>query len=194
MPTPCQITSGYTLGCRDNVGSIKNIYILSGSITAVTALTEGLITGLTGSGSFFKFELFRETSDFGETLTVTPENGTIAYETTTNAVFFKMQVSTRNQIRLLSGNPNLKLIVETNNSDNTSKFIYVGRDNGVTLTTSAGSTGTAMTDRNGYALTFVSREPEPALFISASTYAELVARFQTPLTIVTGSAFGPTGF
>jgi hypothetical protein len=31
----CDITSGFTLGCRDNVGSIKQIYILSGSVTIV---------------------------------------------------------------------------------------------------------------------------------------------------------------
>ena len=190
MPAPCQITSGYTLGCRDNIGSIKNIFILSGSVTAVVAPTEGLITQLSGSGSFFKFELFRETSDFAETMTVTPENGTIVYETTTNAVFFKMQVSTRNQIRLLSGNPNIKMIVETNNTDTTSKFIYVGKDNGVTLTTSAGGSGTGFNDRNGYALTFVSREPEPALFLSASTYSGLPSLLNG-LTIQTGSAFGP---
>lgn len=190
MPAPCQITSGYTLGCRDNIGSIKNIFILSGSVTAVVAPTEGLITQLSGSGSFFKFELFRETSDFAETMTVTPENGTIVYETTTNAVFFKMQVSTRNQIRLLSGNPNIKMIVETNNTDATSRFIYVGRDNGVTLTTSAGGSGTGFNDRNGYALTFVSRELEPALFLSASTYSGLPSLLNG-LTIQTGSAFGP---
>ena len=28
----CDITSGFTLGCRDNTGGLKNIYILSGSI------------------------------------------------------------------------------------------------------------------------------------------------------------------
>ena len=87
MPTPCQITSGFTLGCRDNVGSIKNIYILSGSISTVNTVREGLVNGITGSGQFYKFELFRETSDYGETMTVAPENGTIMYEQTVNAVF-----------------------------------------------------------------------------------------------------------
>ena len=28
----CDITTGFTLGCRDNTGGLKNIYILSGSI------------------------------------------------------------------------------------------------------------------------------------------------------------------
>ena len=79
---PCDITSGFTLGCRDNVGSIKQIYILSGSVTNVTDVSEGLISGITGSGQFYTFELFRETSDYAENVTVAPENGTVVYEGT----------------------------------------------------------------------------------------------------------------
>jgi hypothetical protein len=192
MPSPCQITSGTTLGCRDNVGSIKNIWILSGSITNIVETSEGLITQITGSAGsqFWKFELFRETSDFNEVATVTPENGVISYETTTNAILFKMSVSQRNLIRLLSGNQNIKIIVETNNVGNDSQFIFVGEANGATLVTSTAGTGTAMSDRNGYALVFTSKEPEPSPFISASNYAQLAARFNTT-TIQTGSAFGP---
>lgn len=192
MPSPCQITSGTTLGCRDNVGSIKNIWILSGSLTNIVETSEGLITQITGSAGsqFWKFELFRETSDFNEVATITPENGVISYETTTNAVLFKMDVAQRNLIRLLSGNQNIKIIVETNNVGNDSQFILVGEANGATLVTSTGGTGTAMSDRNGYALVFTSKEPEPSPFISASNYTQLAARFNTT-TIQTGSAFGP---
>jgi len=109
----CDITSGFTLGCRDNTGGIANLYILSGSITSVTDASEGLISGITGSGEFYKFELFRQTSDFTEAITSTPENGTVFYEQTLNAVFFKLQSSTRNQVKVLAQNPNLKIIVET---------------------------------------------------------------------------------
>ena len=37
----CDITSGFTLGCRDNSGGIKNIYILSGSITSIDEVSDG---------------------------------------------------------------------------------------------------------------------------------------------------------
>jgi hypothetical protein len=73
----CDITSGFTLGCRDNTGGIKNLYILSGSITSITDASEGLISGITGSGEFFQYELFRQTSDFSEAISATPENGTV---------------------------------------------------------------------------------------------------------------------
>jgi hypothetical protein len=171
----CDITSGFTLGCRDNVGSIKQIYILSGSVSSVSDASEGLINAITGSGNFYTFELFRETSDYAENVTVAPENGTVVYEQTVNAVFFKMQTSTRNQIKVLAQNPDIKMIVETNNQDNTSKYVYVGEEYGVQLLTSAGGTGTLFGDRNGYTLTFTGREPNPAAFVSASTETELTA-------------------
>ena len=171
----CDITSGFTLGCRDNVGSIKNLYILSGSITSVTDASDGLISVISGSGVFYTYELFRETSDYSENVTVAPENGTVVYDQTVNAVFFKMQTSTRNQIKVLAQNPTIRMIVETNNAGVDSQYVYVGEEYGVQLLSSAGGTGTLFGDRNGYTLTFTGREPNPAAFVSASSETELTA-------------------
>ena len=171
----CDITSGFTLGCRDNTGGIKNLYILSGSITSVTDVSEGLIGGITGSGEFFKYELFRQTSDFSEAISATPENGTVFYEQSVNAVFFKLQSSTRNQVRVLAKNPDLKIIVETNNGseDGVWKYWLLGEENGVQLLSGTGATGTAFGDLNGYSLNFTGQEPEPASEISGSLSASL---------------------
>ena len=95
----CDITSGFELGCRDNSGGLKNLYILSGSIDSITDASEGLISEISGSGELFQFELFRQTSDFTETINATPENGTVFYDQVVNAVFFKLQSSTRNQVK-----------------------------------------------------------------------------------------------
>jgi hypothetical protein len=166
----CDITSGFTLGCRDNTGGITNLYILSGSIDTVTTVSEGLIDGISGSGEFFKFELFRQTSDFTEAITSTPENGTVFYEQTVNAVFFKLQSATRNQVKVLAQNPNLKVIVETNNGtvDGVGRYWLLGQDRGMQLLSGTGASGTAYGDLNGYSLTFTGQEPEPASEISGS--------------------------
>lgn len=166
----CDITSGFTLGCRDNTGGISNIYILSGSISSVTDVSEGLIQTISGSGEFFKFELFRQTSDFSEAITSTPENGTVFYEQTVNAVFFKLQSATRNQVKVLAQNPNLKVIVETNNGtvDGVGRYWLLGEDRGMQLLSGTGATGTAFGDLNGYTLTFTGQEPNPASEISGS--------------------------
>ena len=159
----CEITSGFALGCRDNTGGIKNLYILSGSITSTTG-TEGLITAITGSGTFYKFELFRQTSNYSETISSTPENGTVFYEQSVTAVFFKLQSATRNKVKVLAQNPDLKIVVETNNgaSDGVGQFFLVGEDTGAQLINGTSATGTAFGDLNGYTLTFTSQEPEPA--------------------------------
>jgi len=166
----CDITSGFTLGCRDNTGGIANLYILSGSITSVVDASEGLIQTISGSGEFFKFELFRQTSDFTEAITSTPENGTVFYEQTVNAVFFKLQSATRNQVKVLAQNPNLKVIVETNNGtvDGVGRYWLLGEDRGMQLLSGTGATGTAFGDLNGYTLTFTGQEPNPASEISGS--------------------------
>ena len=166
----CDITSGFELGCRDNSGGIKNLYILSGSITSITDASEGLINEISGSGEFFQFELFRQTSDFTEAISSTPENGTVFYEQTVNATFFKLQSATRNQVRVLAKNPDLKVIVETNNGsqDGIGRYWLLGEENGVQLLSGTGQTGTSFGDLNGYTLTFTGQEPEPASEISGS--------------------------
>ena len=164
----CDIVSGFTLGCRDNTGGLKNIYILSGSISSVNG-TEGLITSITGSGTFYKFELTRQTGDFTETINASLENGTIFYEQTVNAPFHKLQSSTRNQIRTLARNPDIVMIVESNNSETGTVFFLLGQTRGLTLSGGQAQTGTAFGDLQGYTLTFTGQEPDPASSITGTT-------------------------
>ena len=167
----CDITSGFTLGCRDNSGGIKNIYILSGSISSIAEVSEGLISGISGSGVFYKFELTKNTGDLTEAPTPSLENGTVYYEQTLNAAFHKLQSSIRNQVKVLSQNPDLKIIVETNNGNEspyTGRYFLLGRYRGCTLSAGSAATGTAFGDANQYALTFQGLEPEPMDEIQSS--------------------------
>ena len=164
----CDIVSGFTLGCRDNTGGLKNIYILSGSISSVNG-TEGLITSITGSGIFYKFELTRQTGDFTETINASLENGTIFYEQTVNAPFHKLQSTTRNQVRTLARNPDILMIVETNNNEGGAVFFLLGQTRGLSLSGGQAQTGTAFGDLQGYTLTFTGQEPDPASALSGSS-------------------------
>jgi hypothetical protein len=167
----CNITSGFTLACRDNSGGIKNIYILSGSTPAITESSEGLISDLSGTGVFYKFELTKNVGDFTETPTVSLENGTVFYDQIINVAFHKLQSSIRNQVKVLAQNPDLKIVVETNNgveSPYTGRYFYIGNRRGANLSGGAGATGTAFGDMNAYSLTFQGIEPEPAEEISTS--------------------------
>ena len=92
------------------------------------------------------------------------------YSQTVNAAFHKLQASVRNQVKVLAQNPDLKIVVETNNGseDYVGSFFYIGRYRGATLTGGSGTTGTAFGDANQYALTFEGLEPQPAEEITTS--------------------------
>ena len=160
----CSITSGYSIPCRDSVGGIKNVYILSGSISTINEESEGLINGVTGSGAFYKFELQKDTSDVTEVPTPSLANGSIFYEQTLNIQLHKLQSSIRNQVKTLGQNVDLKIVVETNvgeDSPYTGRYFLLGRRRGASLSAGSGASGTALGDANAYSLTFLAQEVEP---------------------------------
>jgi hypothetical protein len=165
----CNITQGWQLGCRDNTGGVKRVYILSGSVTRVVN-TNSLITAITGSGKFFAFEQVNQTANYTETINSSVENGTIFYQQDLTIQFHKYQDGLQDLVGALSRQPDTKIIVETQNGtdDNDGRWFYIGQFNGATLSAGSGQTGTAYGDLNGYSLTFTALEPEPAKEISAS--------------------------
>lgn len=165
----CNITQGWQLGCRDNTGGVKRVYILSGSVTRVVN-TNSLITAISGSGKFFAFDQVNQTANYTETINSSVENGTIFYQQDLTVQFHKYQDGLQDLIGALSRQPDTKIIVETQNGtdDNDGRWFYIGQFNGATLSAGSGQTGTAYGDLNGYSLTFTALEPEPAKEISAS--------------------------
>jgi hypothetical protein len=81
-----------------------------------------------------------------------------------------MQTATRNQVRVLAQNPNLSIIIETNNgSENgAARWFLMGQVNGAQLLSGTSATGTAFSDLNGYNLVFSGNEPNPASEVSGS--------------------------
>ncbi len=62
----CFIENGYTLDCRnESTGGIKALWILGDSGSTITGITynaSDAITGISGDGTFYKFELVRQSS------------------------------------------------------------------------------------------------------------------------------------
>ena len=156
----CEITSGFVLGCRDNSGGIRKVYILGDTGADVTDVTFGgtlqEIDGMTGTGNFYEFNLVKQTSSFTETINASMENGTVFYQQDVVLVFHKLEQEKRNQVKLLAQNPALKIVVEDNNG----KQFYIGEQNGATLT--------AFGDANSYNITLTGMEPAPSNEIDGS--------------------------
>jgi hypothetical protein len=165
----CYISSGVQLGCSDGIGGIKTIYILgaTGSTTpdvasvAVSGST-GPITGITGAGSWFQFELKRNTSSLSQNTTKNFENGTIYWEQVLTAVLYKYDQDKRNQLKVLGQNDQLQIIAVDQNDVQ----YYLGQVNGMYLSGGSAASGTAYGDRNGFELIFTGQEPQPANVIS----------------------------
>ena len=170
----CNITSALALDCMNSIGGLKTAYILSGAITSTTE-TAGEITDIIGSGSFYQFELAKDTAFYSEAITVSNVNGTVFYQGELTIVLQKMSAEKRNQILLLAANRDLRIAFEDNNG-----ITYIaGLTRGMVMSSGTAATGTAVADLNGYTLVFQSQEPASA-GILAGTLADAV----TGITIV----------
>jgi hypothetical protein len=165
----CYISSGVDLGCSDGIGGIKSIWVLGASgatapdVTAVAVTgTTGPITGITGSGVWYNFELKRNTSSLSQNTTKNFENGTIYWEQVLTAVLFKYDQDKRNQLLVLGQNDQTQIIAIDQNDTQ----YYLGQVNGLYLSGGSAATGTAFGDRNGFELIFTGQEAAPANVIS----------------------------
>ena len=165
----CYISSGVALGCSDGIGGIKTIYVLGATGSTVPNVssvsitgTTGPITGITGAGTWFQFDLKRNTSSLAQNVTKSFENGTIYFEQVLTAVLYKYDQDKRNQLKLLSQNDQIQIIAVDQNDVQ----YYLGQTNGMFLSGGSAATGVALGDRNGFELIFTGQEPQPANTIS----------------------------
>ena len=167
----CFTTANICKGCRDAVGGIKQVYIVAGCVTGVTENgdQEILTVGATG-GTVYTYQVEKNTSNFVENIQASLENGVVVYNQQVNLVFLKLQQSTRNQIKLLAQNTNMKVFVETNEGS----IFYLGEDFGMALSSGTAESGTAFADRNGYTLLLEGFEKEPAKKLAGSLTSTLV--------------------
>ena len=190
----CFISSGVAIGCSDSIGGVKKIYVggqsgyTSGYTYSTTGVTTGSVTGATDSGdvSYYAFEMKRGVSSYVQTTTKNYENGTVYFEQVLTAVLNKMDAEKRNQLKLLSQNDTLQILVVDQNDN-----VYVmGQINFSYLSGGDANTGLALADRNGMTLVFTAQEQEPSRLLAApagysgSTPEALIAAVFTQSTIV----------
>jgi hypothetical protein len=165
----CYISSGVDLGCSDGIGGIKSIWVLGasgGTVPSVSAVaitgTTGPITGITGTGVWYNFELKRNTSSLSQNTTKNFENGTIFWEQVLTAILFKYDQDKRNQLLVLGQNDKIQIVAVDQND----VAYYLGQVNGLYLSGGSAATGTAFGDRNGFELIFTGQEADPANVVS----------------------------
>lgn len=161
----CNLTAGITLGCRDNVGGLKTMWITDFcNITNITQSSGDTITNISGSGEFYCFELIRTSSQHTETVNASLEAGTVFYNGEVVTYFSKLDQSKRNILKTLAQSQRLAIVVEDNNGTN----FLLGQSYGCFVTAGTSVTGKALGDANGYNITFGYLEPNPMNTLSGA--------------------------
>lgn len=166
----CVLTTGFTLDCKDNVGGIKNIYLLEWDAVSSYTKTAGEISAMTldGGKSFFKYELPKGTGNMTMNAVTSADNGTTFYEAQVQVILHKLSTASRNEIKLLAQNRCALIVL-----DNNGVYWACGLESGCDMTGGEGATGTAYGDRNGWQLTFLHREADFPAKVQASVVTSL---------------------
>lgn len=156
----CVLTNGYSLGCRDNIGGIQEVYIgeWNGDSLTYTLGANDIIGTFSGATvSFYTFEQEIETGSYTENGVFSTENGTAFYEQTLTITLHKLDAAMRNQIKLL-GQGKWRIIIK----DQRGKYWLMGYQNPVRVSAATPGLGKAYGDLNGAVITFLGKEPAPA--------------------------------
>ena len=167
----CNITAGRALDCKDAVGGIKNIYVSTGGqidtdnyTEASDLITQVMLTTTGAAWQVFKFELPKGVSSFTETLTSSPENGTVFFAQSLAITLHKLEKTTAKQLKTLATD-RPQVIVEDNNGN----LLLLGKIGGCDVATGTTVTGAAFGDMNGYTLEITGMEKDPAVFCTPGT-------------------------
>lgn len=160
----CLINSAIPLDCMGGIGGLKTAYFLAGEI-ATTTVVAGEITAMSGTGTFYQYELAKDTAFFNEAINVSNTAGTIFYEGVLTIVLQKMSSEKRNQILLLAQNRDLRIAFVDQNDITW----IMGLDRGAVMSASNAATGTAPADANMYTLSFTAQEPTAAFPIEVGS-------------------------
>jgi hypothetical protein len=154
----CNLSAGIQLGCRDNVGGLLTMWITDfTNIASLTSTTGDTITAISGTGTFYEFQLIRTSSQLTETVNASLENGTVFYQGEIVTYFNKLGQDKRNILKTLAQSPRLAIVVEDNNG----QYFYCGQTYGSFISAGTSVSGKALGDANGYNLTFQYLEPNP---------------------------------
>lgn len=156
----CKINSAIALDCIDSLGGIREVYVGTDVDLGIVRYNSiGEITGLPYiTGTFYKYELPKDTASFTETFNISNTNGSAFYDQAITINLHKLNAFKRKQLLLLSKNRNIKVILQDNNLN----YWLIGKDDGAILSAGTSVTGTAVGDANQYSLTISAQEKEMA--------------------------------
>lgn len=168
-------SGGIANDCANNIGGLTKLYLTDfanitsytesgGTVSAVT------LAGATSSYGFYEFAFNRNSATFTEDLVKSVEAGSALFEQTVTVTIPRRDVTKRNTLSLLTQR-DLAVIVKDSNG----LYWYVGAVEGMYLSESTSTSGTAKADGSNYVLTLKGFEQNRAYAIAGATVTALLA-------------------
>jgi hypothetical protein len=168
---PCNLTQGFTLGCKEYAGGIKEVKIKALPINPAdfTISAGNQVTIASGSETgWYRYQFRQETASFTETTNVNEQNATLFFQDELKFKLENLSAANSQELQTLAKN-NVLVAIKTN----AGKCLLMGLFYGAYMTTTQATTGTAFGDFYGYEVTLQYKDTHPIYEISESQYNSL---------------------
>lgn len=167
----CNLTSGYTPLCRYRGGVDMAVVFQRKALDSVT-VTNGEAVALTlkSGNQAFAFEIDPELSSF-EDVATSNENRALFSAQTATMILLDNSKTTRNLVMQLM---KADVVIIYRQTDDNQTWKVLGLDYGLRLMTATNNSGVALSDRNGFELSFQRNNKELAVDISNSIVESLL--------------------
>lgn len=158
------LSSGRKLACKGGNGGIKAVSFAPFDPAHPVVGTAGEVASLPAAlTAAYRYELKNTGNNYSEEITADSDARTVLYTGTLSLVLQKLDVETRNEIKMLTLGE-VVIFIEDNNG----AIFVMGFGAGAEVTGGTIVTGGARADMSGSNLTFTSLENEPLLFLSTA--------------------------
>ena len=165
-------SGGIAKDCANNIGGLTKVYLTDfDNITGYTQ-SGGTVSSITMAAmtDFYEFEFNRNSATFTEDLVKSVEAGSALFEQTLTLTIPRRDVTKRNTLSLLTQR-DLAVIVKDSNG----LYWYPGEVEGMYLSESTSTSGTAQADGSNYVLTLKGFEQDRCAAVAPGIVSALLA-------------------
>lgn len=165
-------SGGIAKDCENNIGGLTKLYLTDFDNIVTYTQSGGTVSAITmaSASNFYEFEFNRNSATFTEDLVKSVEAGSALFEQTVTVTIPRRDVAKRNTLALLTQR-DLACIIKDSNG----LYWYPGAVEGLYLSESTSTSGTAKADGSNYTLTLKGFEVDRAFGVNSGIVNALVA-------------------
>lgn len=165
-------SGGIAKDCENNIGGLTKLYLTDLSNIVTYTQSGGTVSAITMASAsyFYSFDFNRNSATFTEDLVKSVEAGSALFEQTVTVTIPRRDVKKRNTLALLTQR-DLAVIVKDSNG----LYWYPGAVEGMYLSESTSTSGTAKADGSNYVLTLKGFEVDRSYGVASSIVSALVS-------------------